>query len=195
MPRHIAIYVRVSSKAQDCKSQLPDLEAWAKQQEQPVEWYHDQFTGKTTQRPGWQQLDEQLRAGKLSAICCWRMDRLGRVTTELCRLFDQLRGAKVDLICLRDGLTLNTPAGRHFARTLASASEYDNEVRSERIRAGQAVAKQEGKRWGGSNKGRRKASKLQCKVIRDLRQQKTSLRDIAKAVGLSRGTITRILAD
>ena len=36
MPRHVAIYVRVSSAKQDTRSQEPDLERWAAAQDEPV---------------------------------------------------------------------------------------------------------------------------------------------------------------
>ena len=39
-----------------------------------------------------------------------------------------------------------------MANVLASVAAYENEVRSERIRAGQAVAHANGKRWGGSER-------------------------------------------
>lgn len=52
--RHIAIYVRVSSKAQDLRSQLPDLERWAKAYAdgESVVWYRDKASGKSMNRPG-----------------------------------------------------------------------------------------------------------------------------------------------
>jgi DNA invertase Pin-like site-specific DNA recombinase len=49
---------------------------------------------------------------------------------------------------------LSTAAGRLMANVLASVAAYENEVRSERIRAGQAVALANGEHWGGSKNGR-----------------------------------------
>jgi hypothetical protein len=45
--RHVAIYVRVSSRAQDQRSQLPDLKRWieAYSDGQPVQWYRDAASG------------------------------------------------------------------------------------------------------------------------------------------------------
>ena len=37
--KHIAIYVRVSSKTRDTRSQRPDLERWAAAQDAPIKWY------------------------------------------------------------------------------------------------------------------------------------------------------------
>ena len=87
---HIAIYLRVSSKRQDLRSQKPDLERWAAAQDQPVKWYTDKFTGKTMDRPGWKALEADLQAGKVSALVVWRLDRLGRTAKGLTALFDDL---------------------------------------------------------------------------------------------------------
>jgi hypothetical protein len=83
MEKHIAVYLRVSSKSQDTRSQEPDLKRWADAQDKPVQWYGDKFTGKTMARPGWAKLEADMRAGKVSAIVCWRLDRLGRTANHL----------------------------------------------------------------------------------------------------------------
>ena len=82
----------------------------------------------------------------------WRLDRLGRTTKGLCQLFDELRERKVDLVSLKDGFSLESPARRLHARILASVAEYETEIRHERVIAGQAVARRKGKKWGGSKK-------------------------------------------
>ena len=146
--KHIAIYVRVFSKRQDTASQKPDLERWAAAQRQEVTWYSDKFTGKTMDRPGWNRLMRQVEAGKVSAIVVWRLDRLGRTAKGLTALFQELFEQKVNLVSLRDGIDLNTPAGRLMAKMLASVARYETEVRAERVLAGQAKARADGKRGG-----------------------------------------------
>ena len=79
MQRSIAIYLRVSSRRQDTRSQEPDLKRWADAYaDAPVKWYTDKFTGKTMDRPGWKRLEADIIAGRLSKIVVWRLDRLGR---------------------------------------------------------------------------------------------------------------------
>ena len=120
--KHSAIYVRVSSKKQDHKSQLPDLKRWEAAHDGPARWYKDTFTGKGMERPGMDTLMDDLRAGKLDRIVIWRLDRLGRTAHGLCELFDELRARKVDLVSIRDGFSLDTPSGRLHARILASVA-------------------------------------------------------------------------
>jgi DNA invertase Pin-like site-specific DNA recombinase len=52
----------------------------------------------------------------------------------------------VNLVSLKDGLAPSTPAERLMANVLAWVSQYDIEVRGERVRAGQRVARTSGKR-------------------------------------------------
>jgi len=119
---------------------------------------------------------------------------LGRSTRGLCQLFDELRERHVDLVSLKDGFSLESPAGRLHARILASVAEYETEVRHERVVAGQAVARRKGKKWGGSRKGWRwKVSDDQVIAIHEMRAVRKSIAHIARVTGLSRPTIYRVL--
>ncbi len=124
----------------------------------------------------------------------WRLDRLGRTASGLTALFDALQARGVGLVSLKDGLDLSTPAGRLMANVLASAAAYENEVRSERVLAGQSAARAAGKRWGGSAKGRRiKVTREQVQSIQRLKGQGQKVAVIARATGLSRPTIYSVL--
>ena len=194
MSKHIAIYVRVSSIKQDTKSQKPDLERWEGGQDQAVKWYSDKMTGKTMDRPGWNKLEAAIRNGKVSQVVVWRLDRLGRTASGLTALFDELQKRKVNLVSVKDSLDLSTPAGRLMANVLASVAQYETEVRGERVLAGQAVARANGKTWGGSKPGvRKKVTTTQVKMIRRMKAEGEPITAIAKAVGLSRPTIYDVL--
>src|SRR5688572_15146746 len=107
-----AYYLRVSSKAQDTKSQEPDLKRHEAGTEGPTVWYRDTFSGKTMDRPGWGRLMEAVREGKIGRIVVWRLDRLGRTAKGLTELFHELGERRVGLVSLKDGIDLSTPAGR-----------------------------------------------------------------------------------
>jgi len=194
MSKHIAIYLRVSSRNQDTRSQEPDLKRWAEAQAGPVRWYRDKFTGKTMERPGWRKLEADITRGKVAAVVVWRLDRLGRTARGLTALLDSLQCRQIGLVSLREGLGLSTPAGRLMAHVLASVAQYETEVRGEWVQAGQAVARARGKRWGGSQKGRRvKVSAQQTHVIHELHLEGEKVAAIARAVGLSRPTVYSVL--
>jgi len=196
MNKHIAIYMRVSTSSQDTKSQEPELRKWGEAQGELVTWYKDKFTGKTMDRPGWNHLMDAVQAGKVSGVVCWRLDRLGRTAKGLTALFAELQERKVNLISVKDGIDLNTSAGRLIAHVLASVAQYETEVRAERVLAGQAAAKAAGKTWGGSKKGRRiTVTAEQVATVRQMKAKGTKMAAIARAVGLTRPTIYRLLGE
>lgn len=194
--KHIAIYMRVSGKSQDTRSQEPDLKRWAAAQaEAPIKFYSDTFTGKVMDRPSWNKLEDAIKSHKVSSVVVWRLDRLGRTAKGLTALFDDLQHHKVNLVSLKDGLDLSTPAGRLMANVLASVAQYETEVRAERVRAGQAAAKARGTKWGGSKKGKRKkVTPTQIKLIHHMKEKNESISSIAKALKLSRPTIYDVLS-
>jgi DNA invertase Pin-like site-specific DNA recombinase len=198
MKTAIAVYVRVSSKQQDTKSQKPDLQRWveAYADGSPVKWYSDTFTGKTMERKGWKALEADVEAGRVAKIVVWRLDRLGRTASGLTKLFDHLTARKVSLVSIKDGLDLATPAGRLMANVLASVAQYETEVRAERVLAGLAVARAKGVKLGGSMKGRRitVTQEQVASVIRNHREGMKPARN-ARAVGLSRPTVYRLIAE
>lgn len=192
MPKHVAVYVRVSSKQQDHRSQLADLERWGEQQDGEVKWYRDKFTGKTMDRKGWQRLWAEVEAGNVTKVVVWRLDRLGRTASGLTKLFDELIVRKVGLVSLKDSVDLSTPAGKLMANVLASVAAYETEIRAERTLAGQAAARAAGKTWGGSEKGRLiTVTPEQKKQVLSMRGEKIAR--IARTVGLSRPTVYRLL--
>jgi DNA invertase Pin-like site-specific DNA recombinase len=193
--KHIAVYLRVSSKSQDVASQEQDLKRWADTRDEPIEWYRDKFTGKTMDRPGFNRPEREIAAGNVTTLVVWRLDRLGRTAKGLTALFDDLSQRKVNLISLRDGLDLATPAGRLMANVLASVAAYETEVRSERQMAGIAAAKANGKRFGrppGTKKSRIPDCKRNAIVAHKAAGWKIS--DIARAVGLARKTVYAVLS-
>jgi DNA invertase Pin-like site-specific DNA recombinase len=196
MKKHSSLYVRVSSRQQDHASQMPDLERWVEANDGPMTWHRDKFTGKSMDRPGMTKLLGEMREGRVSRIVVWRLDRLGRTTRGLCQLFDELRERGVDLVSLKDGFSLSSPAGRLHARILASVAEYETEVRAERVAAGQAVARRNGKTWGGSKKGWRwRVTDEHVAAILEMQSLGKPIAQIARVLGLSRPTVYRVLGE
>ena len=81
-----------------------------------------------------------------------------------------------------------------MANVLASVAAYETEIRGERVLAGQAAARAQGKTWGGSKKGRRlKVNEDQISTITRLHRERVPVAQIARAVGLSRPTVYSVL--
>lgn len=188
----IAVYLRVSTTGQDLASQEPDLKAWLKthRRRRSVSWYRDTFTGATMKRPGMQDLEADIRAGKIGTVVVWRLDRLGRTVLELLSWLQQLDVAGVEFVSVRDSIDTTTAAGRLFRTILAGFAEYERELIGERVRAGQARARAAGKRWGGRKVGTR--PKLTPKVVRSIKalvRDGTPKAEVARQLGIDRKSV------
>lgn len=194
--KKIAVYVRVSTTGQDTASQEPDLKTWVRLhgRKRPVQWYRDRFTGTTMNRPGMRDLEEDIRAGRIETLLVWRLDRLGRTAAATISFLDELHAGGVRFVSLRDGVDTSTASGRLLRTILAGFAEYEREVISDRIRAGIARAKAQGKKWGGRTAGDRyKLSKEKLAAMKELLAAGTKKAAIARQLGISRASIYRAL--
>jgi DNA invertase Pin-like site-specific DNA recombinase len=188
------IYERVSTKSQDTKSQTPDLKRWEAAHGK-ARWFKDRFTGTTMERPSFASLMDAVSPG--DTIIVWRLDRLGRTAKGLTALFEDLYRRKINLVSLKDGIDLATPAGRLMANVLASVAAYETEVRSERVRAGQAVARANGKHIGRTA-GIHTPIKVtgdHRRLARQMQAEGKKIAVIARTLTLSRDTTYKILRD
>jgi len=193
----VAVYLRGSSRTQVVALQVPDLRRYLEAHGLEAIWYRDKFAGKTLDRPGFSRLMGEVRAGKVTTVVVWRLDRLGLTARGLTELFEELRSRQVNLISIRDGLDLSTPAGRLAANILSSVARYETEARAERIRVGLAVAKARGVRLGRphGHRTRIKVSDEQIAMIRRLKGEGTGVSAIARVTGLSRPTVYGVLSE
>lgn len=196
--RHTAVYLRTSTARQELRSQRVELERWvaAFAADDEVQWYVDQESGTTMERPAWRRLEAAMRAGEVARVVVWRLDRLGRTSSGLTALFDELRRLSIPLVSMREGFDLATPAGAMVATILGSVAQYETEVRRERQAAGIAAARAQGKRWGGRAAGQR--YKVTAEVVRQIRRMKTAgeaVAAIARVCQVSRPTVYAVLAD
>jgi len=193
--KRVAVYLRESRRKQDHRGQFQDLKQWMDLQKEPFRGYKDSSTKTGTNRPGWDKVEADLEAGRISKIVVWRLDRLGRTAYELTALFERLRAADVGLLSLKESLDLSTPEGRLMTDVVASVALYENEVRSERVRAGQAIARAKGKKWGGRKPGTRiKVTAAKERTIRNMKAEGEPIAKIARTVGVSRQSVYTVLA-
>ncbi len=191
-----AVYMRVSSNQQDMRSQEQDLKSWAAQQEargETVAWYKDKATGTDFNRAGWQRLEADLTAGKVSRLAVWRLDRLGRTAGETIQLLDNLEAKGIGFLSLRDGFDPSTPSGRLQRNILASVAQFETEVRKERQFNGIAAARAAngGKcPWGGRKEGSRITLTEEKEALaRKLKAEGESVSSIARNLGIARKTV------
>ena len=178
-----AIYARVSTLDQHVENQLTELRQYAERRGwTAVEYVDEGVSGAKERRPA---LDEMLKAAKrrrFDVVVVWRLDRLGRNLRHLLLLLDELTTLGVAFVSLNEGIDATTPAGRLQLQILGAIAEFEKGRIQERVRAGLARARAQGKRLG-----RPRVHSLGS-------GPHITVRDAAKAWGVSKSTAARRMA-
>ncbi|MGE0038759.1 MAG: recombinase family protein [Xanthobacteraceae bacterium] len=75
-------------------------------------------------------------------------DRLGRSLQDLVSFLSELHALGIDLFLYQQGLDTTTPAGKVMFQMMDVFAEFERSIIQERVRAGLARARREGKRLG-----------------------------------------------
>jgi DNA invertase Pin-like site-specific DNA recombinase len=140
------------------------------------------------QRQMREKLIEAARRREIDVVLVWRLDRWGRSVTDLLATLQELEHLGVGFVSLTEALDLTTPAGRAMAALLAVFAEFEREILSERVRAGLAHARQNGRRLG-----RPITAALHAKQVRKLHRSGISKSAIARQLNIGRTSVRRIL--
>lgn len=145
----VGLYARVSTHDQQTlPMQLGAMREFAARRgwEVAVE-VQDVGSGAST-RPRRDELLRAARRREVDAILVWRLDRWGRSLVDLVTTLQELTATKVGFVSLSEALDLTTPGGRALAGMLAVFAEFERDILRDRVRAGLAQAKKEGRKLG-----------------------------------------------
>jgi putative DNA-invertase from lambdoid prophage Rac len=149
------------------------------------------------QRQRREELMEAARRRDIDVVVVWRLDRWGRSVTDLRHtagtcMTTSARGWRAHLgvgfVSLTEALDLTTSAGRAMAALLAVFAAFESEILGERVRAGLAHARQNGKRLG-----RPLTAGLHAGQIRKLHRSGLSKSEISRRLNIGRTSVRRIL--
>ena len=183
------LYARVSTNDQQTlPMQLRALREYAARRGWSVFSQVKEVGSGASQRLMREKLIEAARRREIDVVLVWRLDRWGRSVADLLATLQELQHLGVGFVSLTEALDLTTPAGRAMAALLAVFAEFEREVLRERVRAGLAHARENGKRLG-----RPLTAALQSDQVRKLRRSGLSKSAIARQLNIGRTSVRRIL--
>jgi len=183
------LYARVSTNDQQTlPMQLRALREYAGRRGWAITKQIKEVGSGASQRTMREQLIDAARRREIDVVLVWRLDRWGRSVADLLATLQELEHLGVGFVSLTEALDLTTPAGRAMAGLLAVFAEFEREVLRERVRAGLAHARQNGKRLG-----RPLTAALHADQIRKLRRASLSKSEIARRLNIGRTSVRRIL--
>src|SRR6187549_529660 len=107
------------------------------------------FSGGSTDRPALQSLLADVKAGKISVIVVYKVDRLTRSLADFAKLVELFDAHGVSFVSVTQSFNTTTSMGRLTLNVLLSFAQFEREVTSERIRDKIAASKRRGLWVGG----------------------------------------------
>jgi putative DNA-invertase from lambdoid prophage Rac len=142
------------------------------------------------ERSGREELLKAARRREIDVVVVWRLDRWGRSLPDLVVTLRELTDLGVGFVSLIEALDLTTSTGRAMAGMVAVFAEFEREILRERVRAGIAHARKEGRPHGRP----RMASLKVAEVLR-LKTERLSHSEIARRMEIGRTSVRRILTE
>jgi len=189
----IAIYARVSTKdkGQETENQSSQLQEFASKQGWEIfDNYVDRESGAKSDRAEFQRMFSDASKRKFDLVLFWSLDRLSRegvleTLQHLNRLTSYGVGFKSYTEQYFDSCGIFKDA---VIAILATVAKQERVRLSERTKAGLAIARSRGKVIG------RPRLQVQPAEIARLRSQGHSLRSIGRTLGVSEGSVRRLVA-
>ncbi|WFS13795.1 recombinase family protein [Rhodococcus aetherivorans] len=178
-------YTRVSTVAQTLDQQNAALAAAG-----VTKTFSDTMSGARDDRPGLAALLDYVREG--DTVVVWKLDRLGRDMMHILETVKTLRERGVTLVSTTDGIDSSTAAGRMMIGVLGSLAEYERELVKERTALKREAARKNGTKFGRPRKVDDAEKMAQA---RRMKADGYTGKQIAAALGVSRATLYRYLAD
>ncbi len=123
-------------------------------------------------------------------VAAWTVERLGRSLQSLVTFLSELHALKIDLFLHQQGIDTTTPAGKAMFGMMGVFAEFERTMIRDRIRAGIARVRAEGKPLGRP----RIPAKKEKAISAALQAGGKGIRKIASEAGVGVATVQRIMA-
>ena len=192
----VALYLRVSTGGQSVANQRFELEDMAKRAGwEIIEVYQDKGISGAKGRNGRPELNRMMEDATrrhFKKLLVWDLSRLGRSLRDLIGITDHIQELGINLYVHKDAIDTATTSGRLFFHIVGAIGEFERERIRERINAGLARAKAEGKKLGRPEGTKKDKVKHQAQIV-SLRDAGMSIRKIASTVRVSTSTVQAAL--
>jgi DNA invertase Pin-like site-specific DNA recombinase len=186
-PKRVALYARVSTldKGQDPETQLVQLRGYAQARNfEVVSEFIDYASGTSEDRTQYKLMMAAAKKRKIDVVLVWRYDRFARSTQALVNALKEFQSLGIDFISYQENIDTTTPTGELIFHVMASLAQFESTLISQRVKAGMARAKAQGKHIARPPI----TKELQAKII-ELQREGLSMNKISKTLGIAYGTV------
>lgn len=188
----VVAYLRVSSKSQDAATQKTAIERAAKARGVKIQrFYSEKKSGKTLDRAELRRLRDDARAGHITKLFVFRLDRLTRSgIRDTLEVVQELRANGVELVSISDGFSLDGPASEIIIAVMGWAAQMERLALAERVAAARERVEASGGRWGRP----RRMVAAEIARAQTMQREGLTVREIAQRLHVPRATVGRALA-
>jgi site-specific DNA recombinase len=133
----IAIYARQSVDKKDSISIESQIDFCRKEfdETQAYKTYIDKgFSGKDTNRPAFENLMNDIRAGQIKKVVVYKLDRISRSTLDFANIINVFKKHDVEFISSTEKFDTSTPIGKAMLQIIMVFAELERETIQKRIR-------------------------------------------------------------
>ena len=154
----VALYVRVSTGYQVDKDSLPfqkkELKSYCKHvlhiDESRIEVFEDAGkSAKNTDRPAFQRMINKVKAGQVSHVIVYKLDRISRDLVDFSIMWKEFKAARVTFISLNEQFDTSSAIGEAVLKIILVFAELERKLTSERVKDIMIGRAHEGK-WNGA---------------------------------------------
>ena len=188
----VGILSRISTSSQSNESGLEELRSICEKSDyEIVEEYVEVVSGSKGKddRKELSRMLSDCKKRKFEKLIVWELSRLGRSLPHLVNTLQEMKDSGVDLYSVREGIDTSTSMGRTMFGLISVFSEFELEVRKDRVQRGIDHYRKTHKTWGR----RKTITEEQETNVVQLRKSGLSIRKISSEVGISTGSVHRIL--
>lgn len=193
--KRIALYQRVSTADQSTDAQRIELieyvgRRWPTLPAEHIREFTDTASGAKFSRIGLDLLMAEVRKGRVDAVVCVKLDRLGRSLPHLAQLVTEFQKHNVALICPGQAIdtSSDSPCGQFQLAILMAVAQFERDLIRERTRAGLVAARARGSTLG---RPRFEMNTVKRRTLNEWRatdpQKRMTLGHLASALGCSIG--------
>lgn len=148
--RQEAIYARQSVDKKDSVSieaQIEQCRALAKTRE-PLIFQDKGFSGKNTERPDLKRLFEAIRAGRISTVYVYKLDRISRNIVDFNQLYQTMEAYGTEFVSVNEKFDTSSVMGRAMMQIIAVFAQMERETIQQRVKDNYYYRITDG-RWAG----------------------------------------------
>lgn len=140
--RIVALYVRVSTGYQVDKDSLPfqkkELKAYCEHvlhiDKDRIEIFEDAGkSGKNTKRPAFERMMDKVKAGQVSHVVVYKIDRISRNLIDFSIMYNEFKYHRVAFISLNEQFDTSSAMGEAMLKIVLVFAEMERKLTSERV--------------------------------------------------------------